>query len=82
MRSQKIKYDAQGREYVTSNGKKILLEQFIRVGGPWGSGEDTITINGKAHEVHGWHSVGYFGAYAIQLSACGEAAKVFYKQNF
>lgn len=82
MKTQRIKEDKHGNPYVTNYGKKLMLEDFVRVGGPWGSSEDTITINGKTHAVHGWCSVGYFGAYAIQLSACGEAAKVFYKQNF
>lgn len=83
MKFQAIKYTSKGNAFVTFKGKRIHLERFIRTNSPWGqSGDESIIINGKELEVHGWFSDYYCGSYGIHISNCGEAAKVFYKQNF
>lgn len=75
MKSQKIKNTGTGAAYVTHYGKRLPLENFIRCNG------DFIHHKGESLEVHGWFSIGYFGAYGIHISNDGETAIVFYKQN-
>lgn len=83
MKFQAIKYTSKGRAYVTKNGRRLHLDNFILTNSPWGqSGDESIIINRKEVKVHGWFSDNYYGSYGIHISDCGEAAKVFYKQNF
>lgn len=76
MRFQEIKNTGTGNAYVTHFGKRIYLNLFERCNG------DYITHNKKSLQVHGWHAIGYHGAYGIHISDCGERAIVFYKQNY
>lgn len=75
MRNQAVKNTGTGAAYVTHHGKKLPLENFERCSG------DYIYHKGKSLKVHGWYSIGYFGAYGIHMSDDGETAIVFYRQN-
>lgn len=64
-RTQAIKHNAKGEEYVTWKGQRLMLGMFMR------DSEDA-TYNGT-------YGTSYFSAYRIKLASDGETAKVYYQ---
>ena len=65
-------------DYFVWNGRKWALEQFIRLGGPWGGPPIMFTDdNGKTSCIAGYDSENYHNPILIEIDDYGEYVRVY-----